>query len=94
MLYLEKMSALVVTDSGGVQKEAFFQKTPCVTARTETEWTELINCGWNQLADPSDSGVLYQKIFKVLNSSCPKKAPQLYGDGKSAQKMTEILMRA
>lgn len=54
MVLLERRASLVVTDSGGLQKEAFLQGTPCLTVRTETEWVELIECGWNRLADPSD----------------------------------------
>ena len=92
MLFLEKMSSVVVTDSGGVQKEAFFQQTPCITIRTETEWTELINCGWNRLVDPMDLNAIHKQITNTLNSSLPQKIPPLYGDGKSAQKMTEILV--
>ena len=92
MLFLEKMSSVVVTDSGGVQKEAFFQQTPCITIRTETEWTELINCGWNRLVDPMDLNAIHKQITNTLNSSLPQKIPSLYGDGKSAQKMTEILV--
>ena len=54
MVLLERRASLVLTDSGGVQKEAFLQGTPCVTVRTETEWVELVECGWNMLAEPSD----------------------------------------
>ena len=73
MLFLEKMSSVVVTDSGGVQKEAFFQQTPCITVRTETEWTELINCGWNRLVDPMDLNSIHKQIINTLNSSLPPK---------------------
>jgi hypothetical protein len=51
MICLEKNAALVVTDSGGVQKEAFFYRVPCVTVREETEWTELVEHGFNRLAE-------------------------------------------
>ena len=76
----------------GSAKGSFFQQTPCITIRTETEWTELINCGWNRLVDPMDLNAIHKQIINTLNSSLPPKIPSLYGDGKSAHKMTEILV--
>ncbi|KAG0952236.1 hypothetical protein G6F31_013574 [Rhizopus arrhizus] len=59
MVQLEKYCKLVLTDSGGVQKEAFFHERPCVTVRDETEWTELVDAGWNRLAPPTSvEGIL------------------------------------
>jgi len=52
MVMLERHARLIVTDSGGVQKEAFFYQVPCVTLRQETEWVELVELGWNRLAPP------------------------------------------
>ena len=92
MLHLEKTAALIITDSGGVQKEAFFQKTPCVTARTETEWVELINNGWNQLADPSDSSSIPNCVRNILNHDLPQDVVNLYGDGHSAMLMVQVII--
>ncbi len=92
MLSLEKTASAIVTDSGGVQKEAFFQKTPCVTVRTETEWVELIECGWNQLADPSSEKDISDKVLNTLSKDVPKELPSLYGDGQSAQRMIDVLL--
>lgn len=85
MVQMEKYAALIATDSGGVQKEAFFYRVPCVTLRDETEWVELIDAGWNRLAPPSDSNKLVQ-IFKAALSSQGCEV-QPYGDGKSAHRI-------
>src|SRR5687767_11661717 len=54
MTMLEKSAALIVTDSGGVQKEAYFHGVPCITVREETEWTELVDLGWNRITPPAE----------------------------------------
>ena len=92
MLYLEKKASLIVTDSGGVQKEAYFNRTPCVTARTETEWVELIENGWNQLADPTEPGSIQRCARRALNQDVPDCTTSLYGDGQSAKHMVDILI--
>jgi UDP-GlcNAc3NAcA epimerase len=66
MVLLERRAALVVTDSGSVQKEAFLQGTPCVTVRSETEWVELVACGWNTLADPADPAAMLTAMHQQL----------------------------
>ena len=81
MVLLERRACLVVTDSGGVQKEAFLQGTPCVTVRTETEWVEMLDCGWNQLANPADSAEMLSVIQKQLALDTSQPRPLLYGDG-------------
>src|SRR5262249_13253032 len=66
MLLLERHAALVVTDSGGVQKEAFYNEVPCITLREETEWPELISLGWNTLLAPSQAHQLRNRAHEVL----------------------------
>lgn len=82
MVMLEKSAALVATDSGGVQKEAFFHRVPCVTLRDETEWTELVEAGWNRLAPPADSASVTRAMTAARGSRGAPFAP--YGTGAAA----------
>lgn len=89
MVQLEKFAALIATDSGGVQKEAFFYKVPCVTLRNETEWVELVNSGWNHLASPDDNDLLTKKINEAIGTSGQEINP--YGAGDAANKIVSDL---
>ncbi|MFC7071762.1 non-hydrolyzing UDP-N-acetylglucosamine 2-epimerase [Halovenus rubra] len=78
----------VATDSGGVQKEAFFLETPCVTMRDETEWVETVESGWNVLV-----GARTEEIERELrNASPPDELPSPYGDGDAATKIVERIV--
>jgi len=88
MLMLEQNSRLILTDSGGVQKEAFFFGVPCITLRPETEWVETINAGWNRLVAPNSSSI----IGAIGAHNWPQSKPaKLFGDGKASQKIVEII---
>ncbi|MFC6717862.1 non-hydrolyzing UDP-N-acetylglucosamine 2-epimerase [Natrialbaceae archaeon GCM10025810] len=77
----------VATDSGGVQKEAFFLETPCVTLREETEWTETVDCGWNVLV-----GADGDRIAEALERSFdPDSTPTPYGDGMASRRIVSAL---
>ena len=85
MIALEKNARLIMTDSGGVQKESFFFKKPCIVLRSETEWVELIENGNNMLADASPERIL--KAWKTLSTKTDFTYPAYYGDGKAAEFM-------
>jgi UDP-GlcNAc3NAcA epimerase len=89
MLVLERNAAVVVTDSGGVQKEAFFQRTPCVTVRPETEWTELVDLGWNRLVSPESVEVITSAVGGAVGSEGRDGEP--YGDGHAADRVAACL---
>jgi UDP-GlcNAc3NAcA epimerase len=89
MVTLESQAALIVTDSGGVQKEAFFYQVPCVTLRDETEWVELVELGWNRLLPPLSHG-LADLILSAIGTSGIEAQP--YGDGRAAQKIAETIL--
>ena len=86
MVMLERNAHTILTDSGGIQKEAYFHKTPCITLREETEWTETIESGWNQLA-----GFNTANIIKCLSTHPERKEILEYGDGNTAQKIVDLL---
>ena len=89
MIALEREAALVVTDSGGVQKEAFFQGTPCVTLRDETEWVELVEAGWNTIVPPTDPTSITRGILGAIGTSGDPIEP--YGSADAAVRIIDAL---
>jgi UDP-GlcNAc3NAcA epimerase len=92
MVQLEKFAALIATDSGGVQREAFFYRVPCVTLRGETEWVELLEAGWNRLAPPNDAESLRATIRDALGTEGKSVTP--YGNGNAADTIVGQLIDA
>lgn len=90
MVQLEKYAAVIATDSGGVQKEAFFYRVPCVTLRDETEWVELVHAGWNRLAPPLNSDAVEEAIIGALAQQGASVKP--YGAGDAAQLIAKSLL--
>jgi UDP-N-acetylglucosamine 2-epimerase len=89
MLLLEKHAKAIVTDSGGVQKEAYFAKVLCLTLRTETEWVETVEVGCNRLVNP-----LKEDLAKVIQQFQPTDfSIPLYGDGKASEKIAEMIVK-
>lgn len=90
MVQLEKHAALIATDSGGVQKEAFFYRVPCVTLRDETEWVELVESGWNRLASPTSADKLLAALRASIGSVGKDMMP--YGMGDAAKRIVAHLI--
>jgi UDP-N-acetylglucosamine 2-epimerase len=87
MMVLEENARLIATDSGGVQREAYFMSKPCITLRDETEWTETVQMGWNKLV-----GVEVERIVSEWKTfTPPAEQPPIFGDGKAGEKIAEIL---
>jgi UDP-GlcNAc3NAcA epimerase len=92
MILLEKNCKMIVTDSGGVQKESHFNKKPCLVLRKETEWIELVNNGTAKIVD-ADPERIRTEFQKLLDSQSVLEYPGFYGDGKAAEFiLKEILM--
>ncbi len=107
MLLLEKNAIAIATDSGGIQKEAYFFKTPCITLRDETEWVETVISGWNVLAG-ADTDEINKSISLVANKNRMNERPPFelktkkralthssdyyYGKGDASKKIIEVLV--
>ncbi|GCC52459.1 UDP-N-acetylglucosamine 2-epimerase [Chryseotalea sanaruensis] len=89
MILLQKHCKLIITDSGGVQKEAFFNNKFCITVREETEWVELVEHGFNFLANPIST--IQTLVTQLWDREFDSKKNNLYGIGKSAEKIVDIL---
>ena len=83
MIKLEKNASIIITDSGGVQKEAFFFKKPCIIIRSETEWKEIVECGAAIIADANEDNIV--NGYYHFKENKISEYPELFGDGKAAE---------
>jgi UDP-N-acetylglucosamine 2-epimerase len=87
MVALAGSARLILTDSGGLQKEAYWLAVPCLTMRHETEWVETVAAGWNVLVGPEPERI----VHNVRSFAPPKSHPPLYGDGLAAEMCVDLI---
>jgi len=87
MLELERDAQVILTDSGGVQREAYAWGTRCITLREETEWVETVEAGWNFVV-----GLDRDAVAEALEAPLPDAHPPVFGDGFAAQRIADIVL--
>ena len=90
MMQLTRNARLIITDSGGLQKEAYFHAVPCLTLRAETEWTQTVETGWNCLVDADEARIQ----AGMREPQRPAERPAIFGDGHAAEKIADLLLGA
>jgi len=90
MVVLESNARVIVTDSGGVQKEAYFYKVPAVIPRNEKEWVELVDSGWNVLTG-SNKNKIVETTIRIYKNQSYSHWESFYGDGKASSRIANII---
>ncbi len=90
MIMLERHADMIVTDSGGVQKEAFFYNKPCLILRSETEWSEIVECGAAIITDADENTII--ESYNNFTNNPPHNYPDIFGDGHAAEFICQELL--
>jgi len=90
MLALLSQAKIILTDSGGLQKEAFFARIPCITLRNETEWVETVRTGWNRLSGAEPEAII--EAFRAASIPDSPGPEPLFGDGKASKQIIDLLL--
>jgi UDP-GlcNAc3NAcA epimerase len=93
MLELEKNAKAILTDSGGIQKEAYWFRVPCLTLREETEWVETVRSGWNELVGTEPKNII-RAVHHLGMRKHSRKNTNIFGDGKASEKIVELLVKS
>lgn len=88
MTALEMSARMILTDSGGIQKEAYFHGVPCLTLRPETEWKETVTAGWNRVVDIDEKAIIESTQTQWWSDN----RPNIFGDGHAAQKLANAIL--
>ncbi|NLT68286.1 MAG: UDP-N-acetylglucosamine 2-epimerase (non-hydrolyzing) [Acidobacteria bacterium] len=91
MMMLVRNAGVVCTDSGGIQKEAYFHRVGCVTLRDQTEWVETVDSGWNVLAGADSSDRIVRAVHQMLDANDQRRAIEEYGDGTASGRVVEAI---
>ena len=93
MIKLTQAATLVITDSGGLQKESYLNKVPCLTIKETTEWVESVDSGWNLVSNPENKESLKEGIYQQLNFDKKSFHPELYGNGFASKEIVDHIIK-